>query len=152
MVRNADQLVKNKFVYVSVGFVVSSATSVARFDDGVARPQVGRQGRGDWRGLLAVMPHRNAVRLALERREPSPDFAHGELTRRIHDALRENAVITSREVANRAMRDKGLDPETDPPTRTDFARRVTMALADMARKGKVDRIGKGRALRWRLAN
>ncbi len=42
--------------------------------------------------------------------------------------------------------------DRDPSTRTDLARRVTMQLGDMARKGKVERIGKGWALRWRLAS
>jgi hypothetical protein len=49
------------------------------------------------------------------------------------------------------MRDKGLDPESDKATRTDFVRRVALALGDMHRKGKVEKIGRGRALGWRLA-
>jgi len=49
------------------------------------------------------------------------------------------------------MRDKGLDPESDPATRTDFVRRVTLQLNDMVRKRKVEKIGRGRAMRWRLA-
>jgi hypothetical protein len=49
------------------------------------------------------------------------------------------------------MRDKGLDPENDKPTRTDFVRRVGLALGDMHRKGKVAEIGRGRAMRWRLS-
>jgi hypothetical protein len=49
------------------------------------------------------------------------------------------------------MRDKGLDPDNDPVTRTDFVRRVGLQLNDVARKGKVERVGRGRALRWRLA-
>jgi hypothetical protein len=42
------------------------------------------------------------------------------------------------------MRDKGLDPENDKPTRTDFVRRV--ALGDMQHKGKVEKIGRGPAM------
>jgi len=34
------------------------------------------------------------------------------------------------------MREKALDSEHDQATRTDFVRRVTMQLNDMARKGK----------------
>jgi hypothetical protein len=50
-----------------------------------------------------------------------------------------------------AMRDKGLDPDNDPVTRTDFVRRVTLQLNDLARKDKVEKIGRGRAMRWKLA-
>jgi hypothetical protein len=45
---------------------------------------------------------------------------------------------------------QGLDPETDRVTRTDFVRRVTLQLNDMYRKGKVEKIGSGRGMRWRL--
>jgi hypothetical protein len=49
------------------------------------------------------------------------------------------------------MREKGVDPDTDRLTRTDFVRRVTLQLNDMVRKGKVEKIGRGRAMRWKLA-
>jgi hypothetical protein len=49
------------------------------------------------------------------------------------------------------MRDKGLDPDSDAVTRTDFVRRVTLQLNDMFRKGKAEKIGRGRAMRWKLA-
>jgi hypothetical protein len=48
------------------------------------------------------------------------------------------------------MRDKGLDPQTDPATRTDFVRRVGLQLNALQRDGKVARTGKGSTLRWRL--
>jgi hypothetical protein len=73
------------------------------------------------------------------------------LTQPIFDALRINGTVTSFEVAAQAMRDKGLDPDNDKPTRTDFVRRVALALGDNYRKGKVEKIGRGRALRWKLA-
>jgi hypothetical protein len=76
---------------------------------------------------------------------------HGELTQRIFDALRVNGTATSFEVAARAMRDKGLDPKNNKPTRTDFVRRVALALGDMHSKGKIEKIGRGRAMQWRLA-
>jgi hypothetical protein len=63
-----------------------------------------------------------------------------------------NQATTSFEVAAQAMRDKSLDPDNDKPTRTDFVRRVTLALGDMQRKGKVEKIGRGRTIRWRLTN
>jgi hypothetical protein len=49
------------------------------------------------------------------------------------------------------MLDKVLDPDNDPVTRTDFVRRVTLQLNDLCRKGKVEKIGRWRALRWKLA-
>lgn len=90
--------------------------------------------------------------LPVRHRRPtkSPYFAHGELTKRIYDAFRASPTIASLEIAVAAMRDKGLDPENDKPTRTDFVRRVTIALGDMVRKRKVERVGRGRAMRWRL--
>ena len=36
-------------------------------------------------------------------------------------------------------------------TRTDFVRRVTLQLNDLVRKGKVEKIGRGRAMKWKLA-
>jgi hypothetical protein len=91
--------------------------------------------------------------LPIRQRRPtkSPYFRHGELTQRIYDALREHGTINSAEVAAQAMRDKGLDPDADRVTRTDFVRRVGLQLNAMQRDGKIERIGKGSALRWRLA-
>jgi hypothetical protein len=90
--------------------------------------------------------------LPVRHRRPtkSPYFVHGEMTKRIFDAMRSSGTVTSFEVAAQAMRDKGLDPENDKPTRTDFVRRVSLALGDMQRKGKVEKIGRGRAMRWKL--
>jgi hypothetical protein len=83
-------------------------------------------------------------------RRSSPYFARGELTRRIYAALRQRTFIASVEIAAEAMRDNGLDPDADPETRTDFTRRVTAQLSALARDDKVKRVGKGRAMRWRL--
>jgi hypothetical protein len=91
--------------------------------------------------------------LPVRHRRPtkSPYFAHGELTKRIYDAMRISDSVASAEIAAAAMRDKGLDPENDPVTRTDFVRRVTLQLNDMYRKGKAEKIGRGRTMRWKLA-
>jgi hypothetical protein len=104
--------------------------------------------------LRMFRPDFKAEGLPVRHRRPtkSPYFRHGELSQRIYDALRGKETIASLDVAVIAMRDKGLDPDTDPVTRTDFVRRVGLQLNDMARKGKVERIGKARALRWRLAS
>jgi hypothetical protein len=103
--------------------------------------------------LRMFRPDFSAVDLPVRHRRPtkSPYFGHGELTQRIYDAIRENAVVTSVDVAVGAMRDKGMDPENDPVTRTDFVRRVTLQLNEMARKGKIEKVGRGRAVRWKLA-
>jgi hypothetical protein len=91
-----------------------------------------------------------AAPVRLRRPAKSPFFKHGEMTQRIYDALRESGEITSTDVALAAMRDKELDPDTDPETRRDFVRRVSLQLGDMHRKGKLERLGRGKALRWRL--
>lgn len=103
--------------------------------------------------LRMFRPDFKAEGLPVRHRRPtkSPYFAHGEMTRRIFDAMRERGTVTSLEIAGAAMRDKGLDPDADPVTRTDFVRRVTLQLNDMFRKGKVEKIGRGRVLRWGLA-
>lgn len=102
--------------------------------------------------LRMFRPNFAAEGLPVRHRRPtkSPYFSHGELTQRIFDALRENREIAAADVAAQAMRDKGLHPDNDPETRTDFVRRVGLQLNDMARKGKVARSGKGRMLRWQL--
>jgi hypothetical protein len=103
--------------------------------------------------LRMFRPDFKAEGLPVRHRRPtkSPYFTHGELTQRIFDGMRLGGTVTSFEVAAQAMRDKGLEPENDKSTRTDFVRRVALALGDMQRKGKVEKIGKGRALRWKLA-
>ena len=91
-----------------------------------------------------------AAPIRLRRPAKSPYFKHGEMTQRIYDALRERGEISSTDVAVTAMRDKGLDPDNDQATRTDFVRRVGLQLGEMHRKSKVERVGKGSSLRWRL--
>jgi hypothetical protein len=88
--------------------------------------------------------------IRLRRPAKSPYFKHGEMTQRIYNALRERGEITSVDVAVTAMQDKGLDPDNDQATRTDFVRRVGLQLGEMHRKGKLERLGRGKALRWRL--
>src|ERR1700730_9641791 len=99
--------------------------------------------------LRMFRPDFKAEGLAVRHRRPtkSPYFAHGELTKRIYDAMRVNGTVASIEIAAAAMRDKRLDPDTDPVTRTDFVRRVTLQLNDLVRKGRVEKIGRGRAMR-----
>lgn len=104
--------------------------------------------------LRMFRPDFKAENLPVRHRRPtkSPYFRHGELTQRIFDALRERGTISSADVAVQAMRDKGLDPDNDPVTRTDFVRRVGLQLNALQRDGKVERTGKGSTLRWRPLN
>jgi hypothetical protein len=91
-------------------------------------------------------PDFKAEGLPVRHRRPvkSPYFEHGELTKRVFDAMRQHGTITSLDVAAQAMRDKRFDPENDQATRTDFVRRFTMQLNDVVRKGKVEKVGRGR--------
>lgn len=104
--------------------------------------------------LRIFRPDFKAEGLPVRHRRPtqSPYFARGELTKRIYDALRVSETATSLDIAVKAMRDKGLDPENDPPTRTDFVRRITAQLNALCRDRKVEKIGRGRALRWRFGS
>jgi len=103
--------------------------------------------------LRMFRPNFAAEALPVRHRRPtkSPYFAHGELTKRIYDAMRTSSSVASVEIAAAATRDKGLDPQNDSVTRTDFVRRVTLQLNDMYRKSKAEKIGRGRAMRWKLA-
>ena len=103
--------------------------------------------------LRMFRPDFKAEGLPVRHRRPtkSPYFAHGELTKRIYDAMRTCGSVASGDIATAAMREKGLDPDNDPVIRTDFVRRVTLQLNDLVRKGKVEKIGRGRAMRWQLA-
>jgi hypothetical protein len=77
-------------------------------------------------------------------------FAHGEITRRVLDMLRAGGEIQAIDVARQAMADKGLNFEGDRRTRIEFARRITMQLNHMARRGMVEKVGSGRGVRWKL--
>jgi hypothetical protein len=77
-------------------------------------------------------------------------FAHGEISRRILDALRDApGPIPAVDVARRALADKGMSFE-DRPVRTEFCRRITMQFAHLARKGVVEKVGFGRGVRWKI--
>jgi hypothetical protein len=78
-------------------------------------------------------------------------FAHGEISRRALNMLRAGGTVTTLDIANRAMEEKEL-PLGDRRIRTEFCRRINMQLNAMRRERKVERIGEGRAARWRLAS
>jgi hypothetical protein len=77
-------------------------------------------------------------------------FGRNEITRRIYDALRIEGSVCAVEIAAQAMRDKGLDPEADRKLRTSFAQRFLTSLHDLRKIGRVERIGTGKGVRWKL--
>lgn len=77
-------------------------------------------------------------------------FGRFEISRRCYDMLREKGTIRADEVADLAMREKGLDPESDRKLRADFTRRFLVTLHDMRKAGTIEKIGHGRGVRWRL--
>lgn len=53
---------------------------------------------------------------ARKRRHVRSDyFAHGEISRRAYDAMRDGKIVAGVDIAAVAIRDKGLDPENDRP-------------------------------------
>ena len=101
----------------------------------------------------------NALRLmdspipgdAIPARKPRPRntgyFAHGELSRRIYEALRERESISGAELADLALADKCIE---DRGIRATFVARFLVRLDQMALRGDVERIGSGNGVRWRL--
>src|SRR5205823_5296155 len=78
-------------------------------------------------------------------------FAHGELSRRIYEALRSADSMTAAEIAEDAMKDKGL-PLDDKRIRATFLSRFLVRLDHLVARGTVERIGSGNGVRWKLAN
>lgn len=74
----------------------------------------------------------------------------GWATSRIYDALGTQADVSAVEIAAQAMRDKGLNPDEDRKMRTGFAQRFLTSLHDLRKNGKVECIGVGKGVRWRL--
>lgn len=103
--------------------------------------------------LRLFRPDFKEAGLPVRHRRPvkSPHFKHGEITERIYAALRAGGSVTNLEIAAAAMREKGLDPDNDTATRSDFVHRIRLQLAAMARSGKIERIVDGSMRRWKLA-
>ena len=74
-------------------------------------------------------------------------FVHGELSRRIYDALRTRDTVSAAELADIALADKGIQ---DAGVRATFVARFLVRLDQMALRGHVARIGSGQGVRWRL--
>jgi hypothetical protein len=77
-------------------------------------------------------------------------FAKGELTRLVYEAMRRDGTTSAGELGAAAMAARNI-PETDAQTRRDFVARFINTLHDMLRRGTVERIGRGRGVRWKLA-
>jgi hypothetical protein len=123
--------------------------------------------RGEIAGIIADMEKRlaahrgdlvhidNALRLmnspiagdAIPARKPRPRntgyFVHGELSRRIYEALRDSETISAAELADAAMSAKGLD---DRAVRATFIGRFLVRLDQMALRSHVERIKDGQAV------
>ena len=78
-------------------------------------------------------------------------FSFGELAARALDGAREAGEngVGPDEIAVKAMADKGLDPG-DEALRADFMRRFHWTLGRLQRDQRLDKIGHGKGVRWRL--
>jgi hypothetical protein len=127
--------------------------------------------RAEIAGLIADMEKRlaehradlvhidNALRLmnspisgdAIPARKPRPRntgyFVHGELSRRIYEALRQQETVSGAELADIALVDKSINDKT---VRATFVTRFLVRLDQMVLRGHIERIGSGNGVRWRL--
>jgi hypothetical protein len=76
----------------------------------------------------------------------------GEIRRRCLDAMRDDAIVVADQIVVEMMRDKGLDAEGDRRLRSDLLKRALRALDALRRLGRVEKIGQGRGVQWRLAS
>ena len=94
-------------------------------------------------------PEDIASRIPRQRR--TEYFAPGELARRVYEALRTSGdTVSAEELTNKALADKGI-ASTDRVARRLFMTKFMPALADLRRRGIVEKIGHGRGVRWKLA-
>src|SRR3954453_6433980 len=77
-------------------------------------------------------------------------FARGEVTRRVYEALRDEGIVSPRELAKRAMAEKGIS-ETDRKVRKDITALFTNVAYSLTQRGKLVKIGRGEDARWKLA-
>jgi len=77
-------------------------------------------------------------------------FARGEVTRRVYEALRDEGIVSPRELAKRAMAEKGIS-ETDRKVRKDITALFTNVAYYLTQRGKLVKIGRGEDARWKLA-
>jgi len=77
-------------------------------------------------------------------------FGRNEISRRCRDMLREKGTVKADDVAVLAMKEKGLDPEADRKTRSDFIRHILVSLHDLRKANMIEKVGHGRGVFWRL--
>src|SRR4051794_32159929 len=77
-------------------------------------------------------------------------FARGEVTQRVYEAFRESDVIWLRQIAERAMIEKGI-AEADRRVAQDIISTFAHVASYLTRRGKLVKIGKGATARWKLA-
>src|ERR1051325_6372720 len=102
--------------------------------------------------LLLFDPQTDPEDIAPRKRNPKRlhYFGPGEQSRRILEAIRDHGSVSVRELAVAAMTDKGFS-ETDRQVRREFVARFTKALQNQVQRGRIERIGKGRGVRFKLA-
>jgi hypothetical protein len=77
-------------------------------------------------------------------------FEKGELAGRVYEALRTNGdTVSCEELSRKALADKGL-AATDRVAHRLFMCKFMPALADLRRRGIVEKVGEGRGVRWKL--
>src|SRR4051794_33332868 len=81
---------------------------------------------------------------------PRLHLKYGEMRDRCLNALHDGAVIAAESVVMQLMRDRSLDPDHDQALRSDLLKRGLRALDALRREGRVEKIGKGRGVRWAL--
>ena len=93
----------------------------------------------------------SAIRATGRMADRSGYFANGELSARCLDGAREAGEqgVTPADLALKAMADKGL-PAGDQRIRMDFICRFHWCLGRLQRSMKLDKIGHGKGVRWRL--
>jgi hypothetical protein len=153
-----------------MGWLLAPERGMSNNENPVAIAALFRK-RGEIAGLVIALEKRlaehredlvhidNALRLMnspisgdlIPARRPRPRntgyFVHGELSRRIYEALRDSETISAAEVADKALADKAI---SDKGVRATFVARFLVRLDQMATLGTVERIGSGNGVRWRL--
>jgi hypothetical protein len=65
--------------------------------------------------------------------------------------MRDGTSITAEAIIVELMQEKTLDP-SDQRLRSDLIKRTLRALDALRRLGKVEKIGKGRGVRWKIVD
>jgi hypothetical protein len=107
------------------------------------------------KSILAMDPKQKLERLPIRNRRPTKSIHlyHGEITERVMDTLRDanDHSTSSDQVAQAAMRDKGMNPVTDSVVLKDLEKRIRLQFNALRREGIVEKVdGRGPSARWLL--